>query len=463
MILFYHKIRRISVMLALSALISTTAYGVEVYPLINDPNDDGPGFGGTDLFADPPAFFVDDTAVVNGNNIAVYTMDGIPTFNGAGFVVQVSNGENGIDATDFGNNTDIPNAAAVNSAIRTVNGGNKLQNGNAVRFSVWMRQAPNDPVVAVPQIEPVLKVELWKEALSSFAHYDAVPFPGFGDRIWDTDQNAGNSTFNGFNQSQASWVDMNNSGTTSFGKPVSQSLVTGEWRLVQTTLVIDDDPLNDGFGWLIGGDQFTAADIEEIRGVLYFGDFLNTNLTNAGSIWVDNILMEIFPDVTAMNSTPNPNPIPTEGLRGDFNGNGLYECTDINTLVADIAAGSNTAGYDLTGDNLVNLADLAEWRTVAGAVLSPMGGPIPPGDANLSGSVDGSDFGLWNSNKFTSVAAWCSGDFNADGSVDGSDFGIWNANKFTSADAGTVVPEPSAMASVVLGTAAWLLCSCRKI
>ncbi len=48
--------------------------------------------------------------------------------------------------------------------------------------------------------------------------------------------------------------------------------------------------------------------------------------------------------------------------------------------------------------------------------------------------VDVSDFNVWNSNKFTSVAAWCAGDFNADGAVDVSDFNIWNANKFTAAD-----------------------------
>ena len=57
--------------------------------------------------------------------------------------------------------------------------------------------------------------------------------------------------------------------------------------------------------------------------------------------------------------------------------------------------------------------------------------------------MDGSDFGIWNANKFTATAAWCSGDFNADGTVDGSDFGVWNGNKFTSAAASSFVPEPS--------------------
>ena len=68
---------------------------------------------------------------------------------------------------------------------------------------------------------------------------------------------------------------------------------------------------------------------------------------------------------------------------------------------------------------------------------SPTGGnPFLKGDANLDGVVDGQDFILWNTNKFTSNPAWCKGDFNADGVVDGQDFIIWNTNKFTSAGGG---------------------------
>ena len=63
-----------------------------------------------------------------------------------------------------------------------------------------------------------------------------------------------------------------------------------------------------------------------------------------------------------------------------------------------------------------------------------------PGDANLDGVVDGSDFGIWNANKFTSGRGWLTGDFNGDGITDGSDFGIWNAHKFTSV--ASLVAEP---------------------
>ncbi len=51
-------------------------------------------------------------------------------------------------------------------------------------------------------------------------------------------------------------------------------------------------------------------------------------------------------------------------------------------------------------------------------------------DFNLDGIVDGSDFGIWNTNKFT-AGGFTQGDANGDGFVDGSDFNIWNVYKFT--------------------------------
>jgi hypothetical protein len=71
-------------------------------------------------------------------------------------------------------------------------------------------------------------------------------------------------------------------------------------------------------------------------------------------------------------------------------------------------------------------------------------GPDRPyliGDANLDGFVDGLDFIVWNENRFTAEAAWCSGDFNADGFVDGMDFILWNENKFQASDQGVAFGE----------------------
>lgn len=141
----------------------------------------------------------------------------------------------------------------------------------------------------------------------------------------------------------------------------------------------------------------------------------------------------------------------------DFNNDGLFNCTDVNALTAEIAAGTNMAAFDLTGDGSVNIADLDKWRLDAGSVNIGAGRAYKVGDANLDGNVDGTDFGLWNANKFTSNTAWCNGNFNADSVTDGSDFGLWNSNKFTSSD-GSLVPEPAGLTAFGL----LLLVACRR-
>ena len=143
------------------------------------------------------------------------------------------------------------------------------------------------------------------------------------------------------------------------------------------------------------------------------------------------------------------------GPSGDFNNDGNLDCMDINALTAEIAAGTNTARFDLTNDGLVNLDDRDQWLVLGGAANLTSGNPYLLGDANLDGQVDGSDFGVWNANKFQTLAAWCSGDFNADGNIDGSDFGIWNTNKFRSSDAAlNSVSHPVAWNPVVMSSSA---------
>ena len=145
---------------------------------------------------------------------------------------------------------------------------------------------------------------------------------------------------------------------------------------------------------------------------------------------------------------------------GDFNYDGALDCTDIDSLTAVIASGSNDPDFDLTGDGNVNLADRDAWLAEAGAENLASGNPYIRGDANLDGFVDAEDFIIWNDHKFTATAAWCSADFNADGVTDGVDFIVWNENKFTSADGFTAVPEPH-LATTLLILMAWFLTMAR--
>lgn len=137
---------------------------------------------------------------------------------------------------------------------------------------------------------------------------------------------------------------------------------------------------------------------------------------------------------------------------GDFDDDLMLGCSDIDALVAEIASGGMGMQFDLNGDNQVNLTDLDEWLHEAGEFN--IGGAYLYGDANLDGVVDGSDFVIWNSHKFTLNNGWCGADFNADGVTDGSDFVIWNANKFMSSDARqSLVPEPTGLFLLLVGLA----------
>lgn len=116
---------------------------------------------------------------------------------------------------------------------------------------------------------------------------------------------------------------------------------------------------------------------------------------------------------------------------GDFNHDEVVDDADIDLLCVAIHSGDNNPTYDLTGDTLVNMADM---DSMIHDVLD-----TEYGDANLDRAVDGSDFNLWNAHKF-GPGGWRDGDFSCDGAVDGSDFNIWNSSKFSGSGRG--VPAP---------------------
>lgn len=139
------------------------------------------------------------------------------------------------------------------------------------------------------------------------------------------------------------------------------------------------------------------------------------------------------------------------GFSPDLDGNGEANCGDLDQVTAAIVAANPSPFLDLNGDGVVTNGDRDAWLASSGRRNLPSGNPYRSGDANLDGVVDGSDFNIWNSNKFTIGTSWCRGDFNTDGSVDGSDFNIWNSNKFTSSDAVGVVPEPTSLVYLAAG------------
>lgn len=162
------------------------------------------------------------------------------------------------------------------------------------------------------------------------------------------------------------------------------------------------------------------------------GDHLDFGLDGDNVINFDNIVVNApFMDIGG-------------GAGGDFNGDMVYDCADIDALIVEIVAGTNDAAFDLNGDTFVDVGDRDAWLAEAGSVNNANGNPFLLGDFNLDGVVDVGDFNVWNNNKFSNTSAWCQGDANADGVTDVGDFNIWNGNKFNSSDVASV-PEPGAL------------------
>ncbi len=233
---------------------------------------------------------------------------------------------------------------------------------------------------------------------------------------------------------------------------------------------------HENIAFMISGHQF--EDFDQFKYHLDQGDRGNKvhellvdpqNMANGGNGWIR--LLEFDPDdntvhvktyspfLDSWDSSPdNQYDIqmsPFQGPDGDFDNDGDYDCADVDRLVSEIALAGHSPMLDMNGDGLVDRDDLTEWRHEAGSSNLGPDKFYLPGDANLDGVVDGSDFGVWNANRFTNSSAWCQGDFDASGLVDGSDFGEWNSNKFTSSD-GTQVAEPVMSWFVWIGVLAWI-------
>lgn len=351
---------------------ASTLFGANATVLDTDPNADGLGFGKTDAFAYGGVYSLDAGAVFNGNDILVQTQAGAAGGTGAGISVPVSNGENGRNQSlDGGSNQDVnldvANAVAPNPVFATI--GNtpvtdplhgqvaKLQNGNVLRYSMWVREDPNNPITAAPQIEPVIKFEFWKEALSTNADSTGgVPQPSYGDKIVDTDQHLG----------QGIWLDLNKNGSVIDGAAAGQGRIrtvnTTSWTLIEASYTV-----NDADWWGIGDDLYTVADVEEVRAVMFWGDFISTNL--GGSLWFDNLQFEVFANAGAVTPNTNPNPTLSEGVASaDFNDNGIVDGADF--LAWQRGFGKTTGALltngDADNDGDVDANDLTVWKNQFG-------------------------------------------------------------------------------------------------
>ena len=114
---------------------------------------------------------------------------------------------------------------------------------------------------------------------------------------------------------------------------------------------------------------------------------------------------------------------------------------------------------------MVNNADRDEWLAQA-ATENGFSEPYQLGDADLNGVVDGPDFFVWKTHKFSTPGAgtpWSDADFNFTNNVDGYDLLLWNSNKFDPISDGIgTVPEPALSLWTVLLTLTGLARTTRK-
>ena len=201
---------------------------------------------------------------------------------------------------------------------------------------------------------------------------------------------------------------------------VKSVIADGEWHLYEWNL--EDNSQWDG--WVTGDGAITGATVT-LDSIQFFGAGDATILLDAVGQNPNGSLWNVY-------------------VNGDFDDNGVFDCGDVDALVAEITGGSTDMQFDLNADGVVDTGDLTQWLADAGAANLDSEASYLVGDANLDGVVDISDFNAWNNNKFTSAPGYCGGDFNADGVADASDFNVWNSNKFRSAGEIATVPEPNA-------------------
>lgn len=237
---------------------------------------------------------------------------------------------------------------------------------------------------------------------------------------------------------------------------------TGTYSVTRVPGLIAQTGRGLGIGDLNFDNLFSAFELELFPGS--FEDILNSQNTkfsaaadaNADGLVDTRDLLILRPFLVAGNASAAVLDAFERVVlrRGDLNLSGGTDAQDIDYLFQHL--GQSSWRLDLNSDGQTNTLDVTVLvEDILGTLF---------GDANLDGVVDGSDFNVWNSYKFTTGTGWASGDFNGDGSTDGSDFGIWNSWKFQSGSGGALrlVPEPASSFAGLVLTGVWCANRARR-
>jgi hypothetical protein len=163
----------------------------------------------------------------------------------------------------------------------------------------------------------------------------------------------------------------------------------------------------------------------------------------------DVVLLEVYPV--------------TEGMLGDYDGNGELGLGDLNLQAVAIAGGEHPTEFDLTGDNLVDYADRLAWVNDLKNTWI--------GDSNLDLEFNSGDMvQVFTAGKYEKAedAGWEEGDWDASLRFDSGDMvaafvegGYEQGKKALPAAAVSAVPEPCGWLLLALGMTG-LLATCRR-
>jgi endonuclease/exonuclease/phosphatase family metal-dependent hydrolase len=261
---------------------------------------------------------------------------------------------------------------------------------------------------------------------------------------------SGSTTLNGSQNWSAGTVFNNSGGSASFGTDAGKNGSNLTVNVLAGTVVFASTQHLAGLNVSTGATAVVTGGWTGNRSVL-----ITPNLTVAGTLNLTSDDLDVqngnLQTITALVKQGYSN--------GTWAGTGIIStaaAADSTHLTALGVIQNNQSGTALfTASNPFN-----EMVPGTGDVLVAY---TYYGDANLDGTVDGSDYSLIDNGFINNLTGWFNGDFNYDGVIDGSDYALID-NSFnqqgvqldaalsTSQIASTeAVPEPAAMSLLMLG------------